>query len=90
MTGPAGRRPPPMKIVWAMLRNVNALFNIQKRTSRGPGPAVDESNMQHDIELEATSKVALAAIEVGTLSMRAEKHDTSVDDHNFPVQELGV
>lgn len=60
--GPAGRRPPPLRIVWAALRNVRMLFS-----GAGPSslPAEKEAEkVAAQRMMDATSRVAKSAVDV--------------------------
>lgn len=54
--GPAGRRAPPLRIVWAALRNVRLLFAI--------GKSVGSANSDIDQSVAATTELASAIVEV--------------------------
>jgi hypothetical protein len=57
--GPAGRRPPPLRILWAALRNVRLLFSISKADDSKPGGSGTAERA-----MEATRQLAVAAVEV--------------------------
>jgi len=57
--GPVGRRPPPLRILWAALRNVRLLFSISKA---GSSEAGDSGASERAVE--ATRQLAVSAIEV--------------------------
>ncbi len=57
--GPAGRRPPPLRIMWAALRNVRLLFSVSKT-----GDGKPDSAEAAERTVEATRQLAVAAIDV--------------------------
>lgn len=58
LSGVAGRRAPPLRIVWAALRNVRLLFVASKAS----GPKAEEAQKG----VIATSKIAAAIVEVSS------------------------
>ena len=52
----AGRRPPPLRIIWAALRNVHMLFSIGK-----PSGAKSDALQQ---SVAATAQIASAIVDV--------------------------
>ena len=57
--GLGGRRAPPLRIVWAALRNVRLLFAVSKAV----GPKAEESEKT----VAATSQIAAAIVDVSSL-----------------------
>ena len=70
--GPAGRRPPPLRIVWAFLRNVRLLFSVTL-----PADSAEEGGHDALRIVAATSRLAAVAVEVGFLL-------TFVGDESWP------
>lgn len=60
--GPAGRRPPPLRIVWAALRNVRLLFGVPGASSMPAEKEIERAAAQR--LLESTRRLARACIEV--------------------------
>lgn len=60
--GPAGRRPPPLRILWASLRNVRLLFGIPGPSSLPPEQEAERTAARR--LLEATTRLATAAAQV--------------------------
>ena len=60
--GPAGRRPPPLRIVWACLRNVRLLFSVTGAASVAAEKEAERVAAERN--MEATARLASAAVDV--------------------------
>ena len=61
--GPAGRRPPPLRIVWACLRNVRLLFSVAGAVATAAAEK-EAGRIAAERNMEATTKLASAAVDV--------------------------